>query len=290
MKLLRAVTLVGLLAGSLQAAADCSFTYEFTNAPGQYIDGLVTLNVPSSTGLIDNRSRVCTYWSFVYSSTGFSALTLTLQSSTDGATWSTFGGTTVSGSNPSTSTTVSTYTASGFYPYLRISLSGVSGVGSLKTTLNGWLSQSSAISVGTPTPCRLSFGGDNAGPLVDSDLGPQTKMCRVNAAATISEVAIGADAGVPSIQLRKRHCSGFSSGTCTGWTYTNILSGALAAVTGGFDSCAKSSTGQTCIDGTTSSGTITVSSTAVAAGDYIEPVSGTAGGTAKTVSVTVVLQ
>ena len=120
-----------LSVGLAQAAADCSFTYEFTNIPGQYIDGVVTLN-PGAAATIDNRSRVCTYWSFVYSSTGFSALSIALQSSTDSVNFSTFAGTTISGSNPSTATTANTYVASGYYPFLRVNLTTTTGTGSVK--------------------------------------------------------------------------------------------------------------------------------------------------------------
>jgi hypothetical protein len=48
-----------------------------------------------------------------------------------------------------------------------------------------------------------------------------------------------------------------------------LLSATLPAATGGFSACAMSSASQTCIDGTTSHATITVSTTALAAGDTI---------------------
>lgn len=129
--------------------------------------------------------------------------------------------------------------------------------------------------------CSITIGSDNASTvLVDADLGPQGRICFIPQASTITEVTVASDAGTPSVQIRKNVAG----------TTTSILSGALAAVGGGGAStiaCAKTGTSATCLDGTTSSGTVTISTTSLAQGSWIELASGTAGGTAKRMSVAI---
>jgi hypothetical protein len=138
--------------------------------------------------------------------------------------------------------------------------------------------------------CMISIGAENGTFLVNADLGPQLQQCQIPYAATIKEITIAADGGTPSVQLQKRHCATFTAGTCATFTLTNLLSAALAApATALANACAMSTTSQTCLDGTTSSGTVNVSTTAIGAGDYIEIASGTAGGTAKRVSIAVTM-
>ncbi len=97
-----------------------------------------------------------------------------------------------------------------------------------------------------------------------------TGRCDVPAAAHLVEIRIRADTGTPSALIEKWHCSGFTAGTCTGYTKTDMQSATLPAATGGFNACAMTTTSQTCIDGTTSSGTITISASGVlAAGDIL---------------------
>lgn len=139
--------------------------------------------------------------------------------------------------------------------------------------------------------CMILVGADNGAVLVNADLGPQTNQCKIVQAATIQEITLSVDnaSSTTSVQVDKRHCATFTSGSCTAFTVTNLLSTALpAAATAKADACAKSTISATCIDGTTSSGTITVSATAISAGDWLELASGTADGTTKraTISIT----
>jgi hypothetical protein len=114
--------------------------------------------------------------------------------------------------------------------------------------------------------CMLQVG-DGTNTVVSGDYSPfKTSACYIPKAATIVEVQLQSDAGTPSVQLEKR--VGAS-------TLTDILSGALAAA-GTTHTCAKTSTSATCTDGTTSSGSITVSSTSITAGTMLEVKSGTA--------------
>jgi hypothetical protein len=120
--------------------------------------------------------------------------------------------------------------------------------------------------VNTRRTCMIPVG-DGTTTVVSGDYSPfKAARCFFPYAATIVEVALQCDAGTPSIQFETRHAN---------TTLTDILSGALAA-NGTTLTCALTSTSGTCIDGTTSSGSITISTTSIAAGDWIEVKSGTA--------------
>lgn len=141
--------------------------------------------------------------------------------------------------------------------------------------------------------CMIVIGADNGSALVNADLSPQIALCKVPVAATIQEITVAVNnaSSTTAIQLQKRHCSTFTSGACTAFTTTSLLSGTLAAAaTAGADACAKSTISTACFDGTTSSGTVTISATDIAAGDYIETVSCSADGTTKKVSISITYQ
>jgi hypothetical protein len=127
--------------------------------------------------------------------------------------------------------------------------------------------------------CMISLGADNASAVIaDADIGPQKRRCFVPFASTITEITVSADAGTPNVLLQRRRGAS---------TVADLLSGALATAASGAVACAMASTAQTCYDGTTSSGSITLSNTTLNAGDYIELKSGTAGGTAKSMQIAV---
>jgi hypothetical protein len=142
--------------------------------------------------------------------------------------------------------------------------------------------------VNTRRTCIMTFGSANGPTLAALDVAPQIKLCKIPAAGHVVEIDVDADAGTTSVQVQKRHCSTITSGACTAWTSTNLMSGELAGLTGGFGACAMSSTSQTCIDGSTSSGTISVSTTALAAGDWVETSTSTLGGTPKQYAIAVI--
>ena len=136
--------------------------------------------------------------------------------------------------------------------------------------------------------CTIPIGADNAANvLVDADIGPQRNQCRIPFASTAIEVVVNADAGVPSVIVQKRHCSTYAAGVCTAWTDTDLLSSALAAHTGGFDACSNTA-GTTGLDGGTTC-SATLQNTAIAAGDWLQLKSGTAGGTAKRLTTVITL-
>jgi hypothetical protein len=132
--------------------------------------------------------------------------------------------------------------------------------------------------------CALVFGAENASSaLTDTDIGPQKEQCQVAYAATVNEIDVTADAGTPNVIVAIRHCTG--SPCASNFTVTNLVSGALATAASGAPACSK--TGATAGLDTFTTCSATLQNTAIAVGDYIETVSGTAGGVAKRFSVQV---
>jgi hypothetical protein len=120
--------------------------------------------------------------------------------------------------------------------------------------------------VNTRRTCMMPVG-DGTNTVASGDYSPfKAPRCFIPYAATIIEVTLQCNAGTPSIQFEKRNGAS---------TVTDLLSAALAA-NGTTKTCAMTSTSGTCIDGTTSSGSITISTTSISAGDYLEIKSGTA--------------
>ena len=127
----------------------------------------------------------------------------------------------------------------------------------------------------TRRTCSIVVGSDNGSALANADLGPRGRQCFIPAASTAVEVTIAADAGTPSVIVR-RNVAG---------TGANLTSAALATATSGGIACSKTSA-VTGIDGATTC-TATLQNTALAPGSWIELISGTAGGTAKRMSINV---
>jgi len=130
---------------------------------------------------------------------------------------------------------------------------------------NGITSAQTAV-VNNRRACSLTVG-DGTNTVVSGDYSPfKVSSCKVPYAATIVEIDLQSDAGTPSVLLERRRGAA---------TLADLLSGALAAA-GTTPTCALTGTSGTCIDGTTSSGSITLSNTSLNAGDVIEVKSGTA--------------
>jgi hypothetical protein len=97
-----------------------------------------------------------------------------------------------------------------------------------------------------------------------------TGRCDAPAAIHLVEIRIRSDVGTPSVVLEKWHCSSVVAGICSAYTKTDMLSATLPAATGGWNACAMTTAAQTCIDGTTSSASITIAASGVlAAGDIL---------------------
>lgn len=117
---------------------------------GQSPDCSLPLNIPTGStvpfnvGPFDNRTAGCTTWQITYNSTGFSALSIIVQTAPNNAgvpgSWSTFTPIAPS-SNPNTATTqaVSTFGgATSYFPWLRVQLSSKTGTGTISGRLYGW--------------------------------------------------------------------------------------------------------------------------------------------------------
>lgn len=142
-----------------------------------------------------------------------------------------------------------------------------------------------ASTASTRRVCPMVIGADNGAALADADIGPQKKQCQIPYAATIVEIDVSADGGTPNVIPAVRHCTVAPCVTGANETVTNIVSSALATAASGGSSCSK--TGATAGFDTFTTCSATLQNTSIAAGDYIELVSGTAGGTAKRMSIMV---
>jgi hypothetical protein len=130
--------------------------------------------------------------------------------------------------------------------------------------------------VQTRRVCDMAFGDTSGSALTNGQLGPQKRMCFIPYAATVVEIDVAADAGTPNIIVGRNRAGAVS----------NLLSGALATAGSGGIACSNTG-GTTGLDGaTTCSATLQNTSTNI--GDYFEAVSGTAGGTAKFMTVHIV--
>ena len=130
--------------------------------------------------------------------------------------------------------------------------------------------------VNTRRVCDIAVGDESASAIVTAQLGPQKRICYVPAASTIVEMDVGADGGTPNVIVAVNHAGSDS----------NIVSSALATASSGGIACSNTG-GTTGIDGATTCSS-TLQNTTLAAGDYLELVSGTPGGTAKLMTIHVI--
>jgi hypothetical protein len=136
--------------------------------------------------------------------------------------------------------------------------------------------------------CDISVGDTSSSTMVtNAQLGPQKHSCKIPAAATVLEVDIESDTGSPSVIVGRRRCTGWASGTCSTETVANLVSSAVAA-SSGFLGCSNA-VGASGVDGGTTCAA-TLQNVGLNGGDWIELVSGTAGGTARMVTIHVIYQ
>lgn len=137
-----------------KVAPDCSLTFNFTVAGNS--SNFDNRTISASTGV------PCRYWTLSYYSQGFSGLSLTVQDAPDVAgapgVFVTFAGTVVTGINPNTSTTSSTTDFNGYFPWMRVNLSSLTGSGQLHGTLNGWRTNAGTISSSGSSGCPGTSG------------------------------------------------------------------------------------------------------------------------------------
>lgn len=123
--------------------------------------------------------------------------------------------------------------------------------------------------VNTYRSCDIAVGDTTGTALANGQLGPQSRVCYIPAASTIVEMDVNADAGTPNVIVGRNRAGSIS----------NIVSGALATAASGGIACSNTG-GTTGLNGATTCSN-TLQNTGLNAGDYLELVSGTAGGTAK---------
>ena len=153
-----------------------------------------------------------------------------------------------------------------------------SGVWSYSTIATADLASNAVTSskmaaVNTRRTCDIGIGDQSGSAIVDAQLGPQKRICFIPAAATIVELDVSADGGTPNV-IVARNAAGVVS---------NIVSGALATAASGGIACSNTG-GTTGIDGATTCSS-TLQNTSLTPGSYLELVSGTAGGTAKLMTI-----
>jgi len=125
---------------------NCSFGFTFT-AAGR---SLTLFNNITPLGV---ASKACSSWTLVYSSTGFSALSIELDEAPDnGATpgvspgsWVVWPSAQVAAGQvlPSTTTSSAGITAFGFFPWVSVNLNSVTGTGQITGWVYGWTVQGS---------------------------------------------------------------------------------------------------------------------------------------------------
>lgn len=121
----RFLFVLAVLTAAPALAQDCSVSFSITAA--------------GSTSAFDNRTKGCITWTLAYNSTGFSGLTITLQGAPDSSgspgAWSTI--TAATGSNPETTTSQNSATFATYFPWVRVTVSGLTGSGTIKGTAYG---------------------------------------------------------------------------------------------------------------------------------------------------------
>jgi hypothetical protein len=143
------------------------------------------------------------------------------------------------------------------------------------TTVAFPLTSANIATANTRRVCSIIVGAENGSALADADIAPQGRQCYVPFAATVVELMVAADAGTPSVVVRRNRAG----------TGANFISSALATAASGGLACSNTG-GTTGLDGATSC-SATLQNTGLTAGDWIELVSGTAGGVAKRMSIAV---
>lgn len=151
------------------------------------------------------------------------------------------------------------------------------GVSVLGSQISGPVASSVIPTTHRRRTCNIVVGADNAtSPLVDADLAPQGHQCWIYAAATIVEMNVSADAGTPSISVARNRAGALAS----------ITAAPLQTAAAGGIACANAAGSGLGLDGVTTCA-VALTTTALAAGDFLDLNGGVAGGTAKRVSLAV---
>ena len=223
-KLLLTLTLLCLpLAAQTKINPDCVIPFSFT-ATGS------TSNLTCGNNTLGIAS-----WIVIYSSTGFSAVSVVVQSAPDVAgvpgSWGTFGGTVLttsqypgsSGVNPNTAITSANTGLAGYFPWMRVTLASVTGSGTVKGSLYGFLNS-------TIAKANSGGGGGGGGPTI---LGTANQITVTGAGCTTGStstctISIPSNAAFPGAPTTTTAALGDSS---TKIATTAFISNAFAGCT-----------------------------------------------------------
>jgi len=147
-----AVALLSIMAACVgrPAFAQCSATFNFT------ADG--------SQAQIDNRTNGCIDFQLTYNASGASALSLLVESAPDNngtpGAWVSFAGTVNTGINPNVDTDQEYTLMTGYYPWVRVTLSGLMGGSArVRGTLKGLVAAASPGGGVVPQPLEVQGCG-----------------------------------------------------------------------------------------------------------------------------------
>jgi hypothetical protein len=179
-KLLFTLTLLGIPFAQLTNAQNT------TVKPDCIIPFSFTVTGSTSNLTCGNNTLGVVNWVLVYASTGYSALSIVVQSAPDNhgvpGSWATFAGTVLtssayagsSGVNPNTATTSANTGFAGYFPWMRVTVSTVTGTGKITGALYGYLNSAIA---------KAGSGGGAPGGPAGGDLSgtyPNPTVAKVN--------------------------------------------------------------------------------------------------------------
>ena len=165
----------------------------------------------------DNRQIGCTTWTVAYTSSVYTALTLTTQSAPDASgtpgVWAAFAGAVLSGVNPNVALTQAATSLSGYYPWMRVRLTGGVAAGTIRGVLYGFKERTSQVVmggvVGVPVFCPnssvITLAGAGTTQLVALAAGQSIRVCHISlaltapSAVTLMRAPAGACAGPVAI-------------------------------------------------------------------------------------------
>jgi hypothetical protein len=189
----------------------------------------VLTGATANSGQLDNRQVGCTTWTVAYTSSVYTALTLTVQDAPDAAgapgAWAAFAGAVLSGVNPNVALTQAATSLSGYYPWMRVRLTGGVAAGTIRGVLYGYKEHTTQVimggAVGVPVFCPLRAVLTVAGPattqIVALAAGQSIRVCHISMSLT-------GPSAVTLLESTKAACG--ATAAITG-SYANITAMAL---------------------------------------------------------------